>query len=266
MANYTIELRELLDNGFKPALDEYPIFDEEHRAELNKKIIEHYYFREIGQETPERFNYMLRRTMNEIMPHYNNLYKSAAIEFDPLFTDLVTETEKLDGLQVNNDKKKEDSTGTSETKDNTDTTNSTTTSSNDEHNNTIGDVGHNRKWFSDTPQTNSNWQPSVKDSLYYATTEDATTYGDTKTDEGNSSSSGKANSTGNTKGTSNTSTANKYITDNEGRLKTDNNITRIIKGYRGYIPSELILKYRETFINIDLLIIEDLASLFLNLY
>lgn len=51
MATYTTELRRLIENGFDLGLDDYPIFDEEYRAVLNKKIIDHYYFCEIGFET-----------------------------------------------------------------------------------------------------------------------------------------------------------------------------------------------------------------------
>ena len=67
------------------------IFDECHRKELNDKIIEHYYFREIGAETPDRFNFYLRRKMREIMPYYNQLYISEMIKFDPLATDYFEE-------------------------------------------------------------------------------------------------------------------------------------------------------------------------------
>lgn len=90
MANYTIELYKLLEMGFKLPLDDYPIFDEAHRATLNDKIIAHYYFREIGQETPSRFSFNLRRKMNEIMPYYNQLYESEMIKYDPLFTTYFT--------------------------------------------------------------------------------------------------------------------------------------------------------------------------------
>ena len=90
MANYTIELHKLIEMGYKLPLDEYPIFDENHRAILNDKIIAHYYFREIGQETPSRFAFNLRRKMNEIMPYYNQLYESELIKYDPLFTTYFT--------------------------------------------------------------------------------------------------------------------------------------------------------------------------------
>ena len=51
----------------KIGLSTYPIFDEEYRTQLNNKIIDHFYFREIGMETVDNFAWFLRRKMNEIM-------------------------------------------------------------------------------------------------------------------------------------------------------------------------------------------------------
>ena len=76
MAKYTITVKELIDNGFKFALDEYPIFDENYRKVLNKKILDNFYIYEIGFETPALFNHYLASTLNNIMPFYNELYKS----------------------------------------------------------------------------------------------------------------------------------------------------------------------------------------------
>lgn len=87
MAEYTIDIRHLLQRGYHLALDDYPIWSENYRNILNEKIVNHYMFREIGQETPDRFNFFLRRKMHEIMPYYNQLYESQLIEFDPLATE-----------------------------------------------------------------------------------------------------------------------------------------------------------------------------------
>lgn len=55
---------------------DYPIFDEAYRGVLEKKIIRHYYTREIGAETFGLFQLYLADKMNEIMPYYNQLYAS----------------------------------------------------------------------------------------------------------------------------------------------------------------------------------------------
>lgn len=93
MPNFTIELFRVLEFRSNIGLDIYPIFQESYRASLNDKIIKHYYNREIGHETVDLFVFAMRRKMNEIMPYYNQLYKSAQIQFDPLVTmDLRTIT------------------------------------------------------------------------------------------------------------------------------------------------------------------------------
>ena len=73
MANYTIELGQLVEAGYKLPLDNYPIWDESERDTLNQMIINHYYFDEIGLETPDRFSHYLAAAMSEIMPGYNQL-------------------------------------------------------------------------------------------------------------------------------------------------------------------------------------------------
>ena len=78
MAKYTITIKSLVDNNFNFGLTSYPIFDEEYRSILNAKIIKHYYFNEIGQETAELFKFMLNQKLNEIMPYYNTLYTEKA--------------------------------------------------------------------------------------------------------------------------------------------------------------------------------------------
>lgn len=68
----------------KLGLSEYPIFDEDYRPLLNAKIIDHFYFREIGFETAAQFAWYMRRTLNEIMPYYNEMYVTQAMIDDPL--------------------------------------------------------------------------------------------------------------------------------------------------------------------------------------
>lgn len=94
MATFTIELHKVLELEHGDiGLEEYPIFDEAYRGHLNKKIIDHYLNREIGQETVSMFKLALRRKMNEIMPLYNQHYVLGLLKADPLSTvDLHTIT------------------------------------------------------------------------------------------------------------------------------------------------------------------------------
>lgn len=76
MSKYTISIKNLMKNHFDFGLNDYPIFDENYRETLNNNILYYYFEDEIGLETPELFKIYLNRTMNRIMPYYNNLYKA----------------------------------------------------------------------------------------------------------------------------------------------------------------------------------------------
>lgn len=64
---------------------DFPIFDESYRTVLETKILKHYYTREIGLETVGLWKLKLDTKLNEIMPFYNQLYKSELIEFNPMY-------------------------------------------------------------------------------------------------------------------------------------------------------------------------------------
>lgn len=94
-AKYTEYLRDLMLNEHtKPLLDKalstYPLYNKPgqqyelipSREELNKKILNHFKYREIGFETVGRFLDELEITMCEIMPRYNELFKTIAIMAD----------------------------------------------------------------------------------------------------------------------------------------------------------------------------------------
>lgn len=82
----TITVAKLLEGGFClfDRCDPYPIWKEEHRAELEKKITEHYMFRQIGFETPARFKFELNKRMREIMPYYVELFKTTQYSYNPI--------------------------------------------------------------------------------------------------------------------------------------------------------------------------------------
>lgn len=74
---------------FSPAyarlgLDEYPIYDESKRKELNNKFIRHYWMREIGCETVGHFCLWCSNTFNEIMPYYNKMYETELLNVEHL--------------------------------------------------------------------------------------------------------------------------------------------------------------------------------------
>lgn len=70
---------------------DFPIFDEEYRTVLERKILMHYYTREIALETVALWKLKLEARLNEIMPKYNKLYQLELIKYDPLWDVDLTE-------------------------------------------------------------------------------------------------------------------------------------------------------------------------------
>ena len=83
MANYTIELRDVVSQhnifNFK-----YPFYDENERKKFEDDFIRHFYFREIGFETIERFKWNLKDKFYTVFPYYNELFKASKIEYSVL--------------------------------------------------------------------------------------------------------------------------------------------------------------------------------------
>lgn len=70
---------------------QFPIFDEAYRLPLERKILRHYYTREISEETYGLWKLRLQDRMETIMPYYNKLYESALLSFNPFYdVDLTT--------------------------------------------------------------------------------------------------------------------------------------------------------------------------------
>lgn len=80
MAVYTITLMELIEMGLKIFDFEYDMKPQEHKTVFEELFIRHFYFREIGTETPGRFKYHLQTELMKLLPHYNKLYMSQGLE------------------------------------------------------------------------------------------------------------------------------------------------------------------------------------------
>lgn len=97
MAQTTIELRHLLEtsdiNGKPFELFDFPYqFDDlPYKAEIERAVIDYYYFAEIGQESPDRFKHVFKRRWLEVIAYYNKIHNIDLIEFDPLVTYRMSE-------------------------------------------------------------------------------------------------------------------------------------------------------------------------------
>lgn len=227
MSKYTTQLRYIVESGFNLGLQDYPIYDETHRKELNDKIIQHYYVREIGFETVGLFKLMLNRTMNEIMPYYNQLYESVAIKFDPLITHNLDET-------------------TTRTRDKTnDRTRDTEQSSQSSDSGTSQDTINSKNVASDTPQGLLTIG-TIENDLY-----------------ANEARIGKSDES--LKSTNESQASGKSL-DKDNAIENENETVN--KKQNGYIgdPNEMLRKYRSNILNIDMMIIEELSTLFMSLW
>ena len=102
MATYSIELRKVCDiygrNTVESWFKDYNLEDYLMPEQINqiqkfkvwskdklaKKIVDHYYMREIGFETPALFRHYAKVTMQEIMERYLLKIYSKFLEYDPL--------------------------------------------------------------------------------------------------------------------------------------------------------------------------------------
>ena len=102
MASYTIEIRkicdlytrEVVESWFKDynledylSLDQIQTIQEKgvwNKDKLARKIVDHYFMREIGFETPALFKHFVKVKMQEIMEDYLPVIYSNSIKFDPL--------------------------------------------------------------------------------------------------------------------------------------------------------------------------------------
>lgn len=238
---------------------DFPIFDENYRNVLETKILKHYYTREIGLETYGLWKLKLDTKLNEIMPFYNQLYKSALLEFNPLYEVDYSKTGNRDSSGTrdnteNNSETYDESTDINESHD------ESTTNSND-GTLTKGTTTTTTNYFSDTPQGAIS---NVIDGTYL-TNATYNVAGNTGSD--NTSNSGNVDSEGSSKSKNEkdgsrkgSKTSNSNLTDTESYLES----VRGKMSSKSY--SALLMEYRETFINIDMMLIDELSDLFFGLW
>lgn len=224
----------------------FPIFDNAYKQELEEKIIRHYYTREIGFETYGLFKLKLQAKMNEIMPYYNQLYSSARLTLDPL------NNFKMHKTSAGQNSENTTSNGTANSTENTTDSRTVGVTTSGQTSGTSSDTAWTK--FSDTPQG----AVSGLDNDSYLT--NATKNTDSRTDSGTSSGTSSTSDSGSsnrqradtTSGTGSRSGTNSYVED--------------VIGFSGVNQSELLQKFRETFLNIDMMIINELEELFFQLW
>lgn len=240
----TVELREIVESGVKIWDFDYPVprasidyngktckvdFD---KATFEKKIVDHYYFRQIGQETVGRWLHYFRTRIREIMPYYVQLY-----EFDAKFRNIEDPLESYNLVE----------TFKQEHSNNGSVTGSTSSEHNTDHSEdaTIDASNGFVRKFSNTPQGSID---NLDHYLTEATVEDGTRY------EG-------SNRSGNEAGT--VSGSSEQSSEDSGMV--EHTLTK--RGNIGVQPlGGEVENIRNAFINIDQMVIDDLNDLFLQVY
>lgn len=234
MADYTMTLGGVIAAGYDTdeklhlSAEWYPIFDEAYRAKLNDKIVAHYQLREIGSETIPMFVAYLGRTMREQMDYFNQLYLSAREKFDPFITSDITQTTDSSNVSESSGKQSGSQSNTSHSSSESDTL----------ADNSAMTVN------SEFPQTR------LDDFKKYAT------------------SASQTDSKGNTHTTSSqdsTQDAQSHSMTDYQHSNDKGSATMHTSGFSGS-RSALLQEYRQTFLNIDLMVIQALEPLFLGVW
>ena len=226
---------------------EYPIFSDEYKETLEKKILRHFYTREIGFETYGLWHLKLQTKMVEIMPYYNKLYESELLEHSPLEDTNYYEDEM--GNLVSSGSTTDNAVGS---KTSNGTGRSTMTG-------TVTDAGTHQDVtvdrFHDTPQ---GALTDLSESQYLTNVRQINNSGN----DGNT----KTYNTGND--TSSNDTTNTSLSDMKtSSTNSQNTITKHIHGKRNQESYNKLLKdYRANLLNIDLKVIGELEDLFIQLW
>lgn len=261
---------------------DYPIFDTTYKSVLESKILKYYYFHEICDVPLARWKLMLDNKMNEIMPYYNQLYRSEQLTITPLINESRERSYTKDTSSTSEGQSTMQSSDTSTGHTETDET----TSGNDEQTeNTQGsgtrtgettstreESRNGQALTSDTPQGTIT---DVDDNGYLSgvqrTSESIADEQTVNTSE-NTGNTSQSTRTGTTSGTTHSETD---TTITAGRSGTDSSTAKIntlddylekTSGITGVSESQLLTEYRNTFLNIDQMVLRELRPLFFLLY
>lgn len=245
---YTEVLCNIVNSGIDIFDFVYPIYNVAHKTELEDKIINHYYFYEIGSETVGRFKHNLKSVMNEIMPKYNLLYAKLPYLDMMTNTSLNENTSENDTTTVTEDNKVINDLQKNET------ANLDSTSVTDRDSSLISDITLTEK-FSDTPQgevtvLDNNYLTNIKSNV----TDNDTTENIDETLTLSSTNTNQVLDTGEV---------------NEDKLKhqnTDLTRTGLHSGYNGITPTEMINQFIKNYNDVDMLIINELSVLFMRIF
>lgn len=241
----------------------YPIFDEAYRKTLETKILYHFYTREIGFETVSLWKLKLQTKLNEIMPLFNQRYKSALIKFDPFNDTNLSHTHTKNSDKSINSEQNLNASNSSET----DTTNNTNETQTDSATNTetrnLSNSTNTTNAGNDTPQGMVTNVTQLKYLSEY-----------TENNANQTNTGTISNATSNNANNSSSNVLNEKISGNNSSDSTVNTGANEKETYQellsgkssGESYSTRLQQFRETFLNIDMEVIESLNTLFMGIW
>lgn len=262
------DVDEILNNSWnKIFTTKAEIFDENYRSVICKKILKHYYLREICSETVGIWKLWLNTRLEEILPYYNQLYKSALLEFNPLHDVNITRTHNrtIDENKTENGTSTETSTDKNTGSGTRDNTTSGTNKNSGTSSVTDNGSSNSKDLYSDTPQG----ALTGVETETYLTNARKITNTDSSTSESTNSGNGEYKDTGNVKYTDTSERANTKNGSNSN-IGTVNNTEEYLESVSGKQGSGsysgMLKEYRDTFLNIDRMVIAEFDDLFFGLW
>ena len=242
MANYTMEIRQMIDNSLIGLFTfDYDFYSDnpKDKEEFEKLFVQWYYFREIGFETPERFKLKLQAKLNVIMPYYRQL--------------ALTEWDKVRTVEQMMTSKNLKETSTHE---------QSITGNNESSSN--GQSNQSGKGSSTQHQSTTNTQngksSNLSDGVSQASLQDGyLTSTSSVEDKGNQTLSGSTSDNTEVKSSQNTSGTNNQVLTESTTFTSEGDI-----GIQ--TPAYAITEWRKVLININQMIIEECNDLFMKLY
>ena len=237
VASYTTTIAEMLNNGLTqnifPANYEFYLDDAQARKTFEDKFIKHYYYREIGFETPFMFIQKLESHLLLNMPYWKQLYQ--------------TELESRDiNFLLNKDLRE---TFIREVDTENETSGTNTTQQNSSNVSSVNQEG---------TSTNTHKESSIRDGVSTSSLEEGYLTG-TSSDSGSNSTTGTSNSSDNL--------TSKGLLSQSENGKTVEKTDLLSQGNIGITSSAQLLKeWRDVLINMDKIIIESCNELFMKIY
>lgn len=243
----------------KVVTSNFAIFDEAYREKLVSKVLKHYYLREIGAETVGVWMLWMNTKFEEIMPYYNQLYESAKLKFEPFYDVDYTRSSQRDVTETEHGSyENKGQTQSDESSTDTGKTGNTRTGKTTE----VGSTGGTSKdLYSDTPQ---GALTGVESETYLTNARKITDSGNSNTDIDETVTDA---GTSEVKGV-NSQTVNSTLNNTNAKsgAKGDTFSESVTGKMGGGSYSKMLIEYRDTFINIDMQVIDEFKDLFFGLW